>query len=1238
MKNHVKIVAVLSIVFLIHSCATFNPQYKDQNATNTLPIDKQVDHTFYLIGDGGNSPMGTKSAAIEAFETDIATASENSTVLFLGDNVYPKGLPDKDQERRPLAEHQLNVQTNAVKRFKGQTIFIPGNHDWYSGIKGLKRQEKYVEDALGKHTFLPENGCPIDKVKISDDVVLLAIDSHWYLTNWDNHPTINDDCDIKTREDFLNELGSQIKKSRGKTTIIAIHHPMFTNGSHGGQYSFASHMKPFPVLGTLKNVIRKTGGIINVDQQNSRYNELKNRMVSLAQQNDKVIFVSGHEHNLQYIVENNLPQIVSGSGSKLSAVRNIGNGQFAFASSGYAKLSVFKDGSSQVQFYSVKSKKPVFQTEVLPPNKNPHSTIYPNSFPSEVMASIYTTAETNTSELGTFLWGERYRKQYGTKVKAPTVSLDTLYGGLTPVRKGGGNQSKSLRLEDKKGTQFVMRALKKQGSQYLQATIFKDQYIGKKLDDSALEKLILDVFSGAHPYTPFAVGDLADAIGVFHTNPVLYYIPKQNSLGSFNTDFGDELYMIEEHTSEGHSDKASFGFQDKLLSTDDMMKKLHKDEDIVIDEKAYIKARLFDMLIGDWDRHQDQWRWIEFKENGKKVYRPMPRDRDQAFSIMSDGFLLAAAVKLIPTARLLRKYSDDLVDVKGVNVEPYPLDMELIQKSDKSVWDAQVMYIQEHITDEIIEKAFLINIPEEIHDDAIETIKKTLRARRSNLQKISDRYYKVVNKFASVKGTNKDDWFDIQRLPDGKTKVSVYRIKGGEKADLYHERTYLRQETKELWIYGLDDDDVFHVYGESNDLIKLRLVGGQNNDIYDIENGKKVTYYDYKSKKNTVVTNKGNKKFTDDYEINVYNYKKLKNSTNQLIPTIGANPDDGFKIGFSNTFTNYGFERNPFTAQHKVTAAYYFATSGYDLNYTGEFANVIGKANLGIDVKFTSPNYAVNFFGYGNSTSNFEANEEGLIDVNLDFNRVKIRAFSISPSLIWKGQYGSNFKIGLDYESYEVERTEGRFINTIIGDNQEVSNSFYGANAQYKYQVQDNKAYPTLGMLFSLHVGYKNNVNKSKGFGYVIPELAFDYKLESTGQLVLATKFAGQVNLGDGFEFYQAANIGANNGLRGYRNERFSGQQAFTQSTDVRFNLRAHEDGFLPFSYGIYGGFDYGRVWVDTDLAIDPSFDPAFNQNQWNTSIGGGVFVNAYNTVTANLSAFTSDDGLRIGFNFGFGF
>ncbi|MFK7833322.1 MAG: metallophosphoesterase [Winogradskyella sp.] len=1226
MKIRYQYALVLTLMLVCNACATLKKQ-ATKSVESELPTDKDIEHTFYLIGDAGNSDLGESSKAIKAFKTELEKADKNSTAIFLGDNIYPKGLPKKSEEGYELAKHRITIQTEAAQNFKGETVFIPGNHDWYSGSSGLKDQEKMVEKALGKNSFLPENGCPIDKIHISDAIELIIIDTHWYITNWNNRPTINDDCEIKTRHKFLDEFSSLIKKARGKTTIVAMHHPMYTNGSHGGQFSFVSHMSPLPILGTLKNVLRTTTGVSHADLQNPMYNELKGRLVTIAQENEKVVFVSGHEHSLQYLVEDNLHQIVSGSGSKVSAVRNIGSGKFGYGTPGYAKLMVYKDGSSHVTFYSADEEKEVFTIEVFEENKPLQPKAYEDNVSSHTSASIYSEDETDFSGFGKFLWGERYRKYYSTKVKAPNVGLDTLFGGLQPVRKGGGNQSKSLRLKDKNGTQYVMRAVRKQALQYLQAFLFKDQYIEGQFDDTATEDLVLDVFTGSHPYAPLVVGDLADAIGVYHTNPVLYYVPKQERLGSYNDEFGDELYMIEEHTSEGHSDKASFGFQNKLLSTDDMMKKVHKDEDIVVDEKAYIKARLFDMLIGDWDRHQDQWRWIEFKENGKKVYRPMPRDRDQAFSIMSDGFLLGAAVKLIPDARILRKYSDDLEDVKGVNIEPYPIDMEIITQSRKDVWDAQVKHIQENVTDAVIEKAFL-NMPKEVQGHSVEAIKEKLKARRANLQKISDRYYELVNKYAVIKGTNKDDWFDIERLPNGETKVTAYRIKDGKKKDKFHERTYNRKETQEIWIYALDDDDVFEVKGNGDHLIKLRLIGGQNNDTYTIENGKRVTYYDYKSKKSTVVTNKGHKKFTDDYKTNVYDYKKLKNNMTQILPSLGSNPDDGFRIGASAIFTNYGFERNPFTAQHQVAASYYFATSGFDLNYSGEFSNIFPGVNLGMDVHFNSPNYAVNFFGFGNETRNFEADDADGVDVDRDFNRVKIRTFSAMPSLIWKGREGASFKFGISYESNEVERTAQRFIS-VLSENNPVfdKQDFYGVNAKYAYANKDNDAFPTVGMQTTLEVGYKNNVSTEKGFGYLIPELGFDYKLIPSGQLVLATNFRGHINFGDDFEFYQGATLGARTGLRGYRFQRFTGKSAFSQSTDIRWNFSSLKTGLLPIHIGIYGGMDYGRVWIDND-----------DSKKWNNSFGGGFFVNMAEMMTANISAFNSDDGVRLAFRLGFGF
>ena len=87
--------------------------------------------------------------------------------------------------------------------------------------------------------------------------------------------------------------------------------------------------------------------------QNKRYTDLKNKLVTLAQYSDNVVLASGHEHTLQYIVENNTPQIVSGSGAKKGASRLLNGSKFSTGHMGYATLEVYTNGSSRVRFFGV---------------------------------------------------------------------------------------------------------------------------------------------------------------------------------------------------------------------------------------------------------------------------------------------------------------------------------------------------------------------------------------------------------------------------------------------------------------------------------------------------------------------------------------------------------------------------------------------------------------------------------------------------------------------------------------------------------------------------------------------------------------------------------------------------------------------------------------------------------------------------------------------------------------------
>src|SRR5690606_5124997 len=264
---------------------------------------------------------------------------------------------------------------------------------------------------------------------------------------------------------------------------------------------------------------------------------------------------------------------------------------------------------------------------------------YAGSFPPTVKAAIYTPEMTSKSKFHSFLFGKHYRKYYSTPIEVPTISLEKLYGGVSPLRAGGGHQSRSLRLDDAQGREYVMRALKKSVSRFLQSVAFKDQYVENEFENTYAEGFLYDFYTTSHPYATLAVGNLADKIGVFHSNPKLFYIPKQKALGEFNADFGDELYFVEERPADSQKDLTIFGKSESIIGTDDLLANLQKDEKYAVDENEYIKARLFDMLIGDWDRHYDQWRWAEYKVGNKVIYKPIPRDRDQAFT-KYDGTLL----------------------------------------------------------------------------------------------------------------------------------------------------------------------------------------------------------------------------------------------------------------------------------------------------------------------------------------------------------------------------------------------------------------------------------------------------------------------------------------------------------------------------------------------------------------------------------------------------------------------
>ena len=167
------------------------------------------------------------------------------------------------------------------------------------------------------------------------------------------------------------------------------------------------------------------------------------------------------------------------------------------------------------------------------------------------------------------------------------------------------------------------------------------------------------------------------------------------------------------------------------------------------------------------------------------------------------------------------------------------MDKLLLTTTNIEDWNKEIKHFQSKFTADIIDSIFN-KLPKEVQDEYAEDIKDSFKGRLKLLPEIIEEYNNHLESFHIVKGNDKDNWFIIDRLTNGQTKITIYNIKDGKKGSKIQERVYDKKATKELWVYGLDDDDIFEVIGEKKHVIPLKLVGGQNHDEYRIESGNKV--------------------------------------------------------------------------------------------------------------------------------------------------------------------------------------------------------------------------------------------------------------------------------------------------------------------------------------------------------------------------------------------------------------
>lgn len=1212
----------------------------------------QKTHSVFLLGDAG-APRAGGDPVLLTLQRQVHTAGPNDVLIFLGDNAYQHGIPDSTDAEYPEARRRLADQLAIARNFPGKVLVIAGNHDWRQGRRRgweyVKNQAKLVAELTGREdVFVPAGGCPGPvEVRVGPDLTLLLMDTQYWLHPWEKpgvdasgHEAAEDltqtpgesaqsDCENTDLPGFLTAVDDALRRNRDRRVLVVGHHPLYSHGEHGGYFPLRTHLfpipgkvgryVPLPVLGSVYAFCRSLFGNVQ-DIPHPRYRAWRNALVELLRRNPNALYTNGHDHNLQLIRENGLYDLTSGSGSKQNPVAKRANSVFAESIKGFARLDFYGARNPRALFFapdSAQATGKLLFDDSLSVNASVPETESLQSKIENQESKIIASRQYRASPFKRWLLGNNYRDVWAAPVRVPTVDFRRDRGGLRVLQRGGGMQTLSLRLEGGDGQQYVLRSVEK----------FAENAIPPTLRSGFVKNLVQDQISASHPYAALVVPRLAEAAGVPHTNPTLAVIPADTALGMYQRLFAGTLSLFEERPEEG------FGGAKKTFSTLKMLDRLADDHSHRVDQQAVLRARLFDNLVGDWDRHDDQWRWAAYPGRGKAlVFRPIPRDRDQAFFV-NEGFL----PKIVSRKWLLPKvqgFDYAIRDVPGFNFNARHFDRSFLTALSKTDWLRMADTLRRRVTDGVIDEA-VQNRPASPDSAALARhaaiIAAKLKRRRDDLPVYAEKLYGFLARTVDVVGSNQRERFDVLRQPDGATRVTVHEWKKNGGGNLLYDRLFDPAETREIRLYGLGSDDEFRVGGTARRAPLLRIVGGKGEDeIRDSSRvagwRKKTLVYDLA--KNTALTGgpETRSRLGTDPAVNEYDRKSFRYGLVMPQLSVQYNPDDGVFLGGGVLWRKQGFRREPFASQQRLVGNYAFATGAFNFDYQGDFTRLVGGLDVQVNTEIRSPNFVRNFFGLGNETV-FEKPRR------INFYRTRFEEWTVNGLLRYRLGKAAFFA-GPEATQIELEENSDKFINAYLASvgpaeaARLLKTKWYGGlRAGFNLDTRDNRLLPTRGLrLNAAYLNYHGFGEGTRGLSRLESDLSFYASVRLPARLTFAARVGGGHNFGD-FEFFQANTLGGLSNLRGFRRTRFAGRSSLYNNTEVRLRLFTLKTYLFPAYVGLTAFHDVGRVWQDGEAS-----------RRWHRGYGGGVWLAPYQAAIVSLLYTASDEErlplVKVGFLF----
>jgi hypothetical protein len=811
-----------------------------------------------------------------------------------------------------------------------------------------------------------------------------------------------------------------------------------------------------------------------------------------------------------------------------------------------------------------------------------------------------------------FFIGNNYRKEWTTPVRVRVLRLSSDHGGLKVGKEGGGKQTRSITVDDNNGRSWKLRSIRK----------YPEGALPEEFKKTIAEKILYDGISASYPYGALSVPVLSNAVKVPYYKVSLTYIPDDDRLGAFREKFRNTLVLMEarEPTIFLPGIKVK---EDNLVGTDELVQAL-MNKNVVVNQAAVLRARLLDNFIMDFDRHEQQWKWFAINSGNKKVYYPVPSDRDQAF--YTNQGVIPGIAKGKSIAPELEGFKKKAKNISTFNRPARNFDRYFLTGLTESDWSKEIDNFLAAMTDSVIENAMALQ-PSELHNKHYDKIIKTLKQKRAYFKNDMIKYYRGLSETITITGTNNSDLFTVLEKENGNLLVRTQRKDSSGAYQLIYERLINPEHTKEIHLYGLEGNDEF-IIEENNSPVKIRMVGGPGEDKFSkTGTGEKARAYDVSFEQNELTGRIKNRIHSDPLN-NTYTRLGFTHPHSSLIIKLEYSSDGGLFIGPRYESFKNGFRKRPYGQSHYLSATRAVHTSAYHMIYKSEFLQIAPKLDLVLDGDLKLPTVRSRFYGIGNNTTTGNLRSEDrnfLVHYNLG---------NLAAQFIHRPNNWFTITAGPAFQYFELrdEKNSGKFISTVDPSFEYIPGKnavlYSGAVARMEIDTRNSRIFPTRGVSFNVSGNHFFNISgDADAYSTAASQFSFYTDVLWKHKLVIASGTGIAHTMGN-YLFYQGQKLGFRENLRGYRTERFAGRTRAYNNSEFRYKVADVNLFLVKGPVGILGFNDMGRVWADGETS-----------DKWHQSAGGGIWLIPFNKLAISATLAYSEEEKNFGYiKFGFQF